>query len=324
MQTTAVWSHRRRIRTYVALGATASSVATFALMGSADAAESREAIPLLADSPSLTIERDMPEAVQARLRRAQRKALAVLRAAAKQHPSRAAGCASNDFPGDLGPPAPDIAGRIFGHHVEVIVRFKRLPSSLACRPWGVIVSIRGKPTNPSAGSLPWAQTFQLKGAVGRAVIRLPLYATAPYQVIVRAGTAQGRVSKLVEQTLSCPPNGCLPGESYTPNGKLNPQAVFRIRGIDRADLETSFRDALTADLPVPFTMRAVGCSSLTTCQATFADQLFLQSPYRVRYQIEGEQLAGCWMARAKHVLDPLPYEDTYQGPTPAGCSSWLR
>jgi hypothetical protein len=312
----------RRLPSLV-VGTVVGTVATALFIGSATGAESREAIPLLAEPPSLSIERDMPKPVQARLARAQRKALALLKSAAKQHPSRAAGCATDDF-GQLGPPPPDVTPVVFGQHVEVVIRFKRLPRSIACRPWAILVSIKGRLTNARGDSLPLTELFQLRGPIGRVVISLPYNARAPYQLIVSAGTVFGRRSKLVRQNLSCPPKDCLQGVSWKPNGEQVPQPILQIRGINRLDLETSFRDALTAARPAPFMMRDAGCTGLTTCQATFADPLFPDSPYRVRYQIEGEQVAGCWAARTKRILDPLPYEDTYKGPTPAGCASWLR
>jgi hypothetical protein len=71
-------------------------------------------------------------------------------------------------------------------------------------------------------------------------------------------------------------------------------------------------------------MRVVGCPSLTVCQVTYTDPLFPDAPYRVRYEIEGEQIGGCWMAARPRVLDPLPYEDTYKGAELAGCASWLH
>jgi hypothetical protein len=63
---------------------------------------------------------------------------------------------------------------------------------------------------------------------------------------------------------------------------------------------------------------------VTVCHATYTDPLFPDTPYRVRYQIEGEQIAGCWMTRWPRALDPLPYEDTYKGSELAGCATWLR
>jgi hypothetical protein len=310
-------------RTWVLVAVCAGSA--FLSISEAPAAESAQRIPLLPRTPSLTIERDMPLSVQARLQRAQRRAVAVLRAASKQQRSRAAGCTSTDFPGVLGPPAPAVAPRLLGRHVEVVVRFARLPSSLACRPWGISVSIRGRPIDAGGGSLPWTSTFQLRGPVGRGVIRLPIGARAPYRLAVRAETITGLPSRSIEQTLSCPAFGCPDGDRYDGNGGLVQQPARPVRGIDRATLERSFRDALTVGVPEPFKMSEVACSKLTSCRATFLDPLFPRSPYRVRYRIEGEHRAGCWMVRTARTLDPLPYEDTYHGGLPpAGCAAWLR
>ncbi len=304
----------------------AISVGAFVFVSptAASGERSREAIPLLAEPPSLTAEFDMPKAVRARLARAQRKALATLKRASKQQPSRAAGCTSTDVPAELGPPAPNVTSRVFGQHVEVVVRFDAMPASTACRPAAIQVSIKGKPIRVGGDALPLTEVFRLRGPVGRAVIQLPYDARPPYQLVVEAGTVVGRRSKSVRQTPACPPTGCLAGPGWTRNGKPLPQPVFPTRGIDRRQLQTSFLNALAVAIPPPFEMRDAGCASLVSCQVTFTDPLFPRAPYRVRYTIEGEQVSSCWRVGSKYVLDPLPYEDTYQGPTPAGCASWLR
>ena len=265
----------------------------------------------------------MPPAVLARALRAQRAALSRARAAAKSKPTRAAGCVPNDY-GSLGPPPPNVTARIFGRHVEVIVRFSRFPSAPECRPLAIQVTTHGKPTT-KVGPFPWNVTFALRGAIGRAVIRLPPYSMAPYRLNVTAVSSGGWISKRVEQDLSCPSDGCMRSESYSPPTERNPHRVLPLRGVDRRSLEESFRTALAVNRRGPYIMRNVGCRSLTTCEATYADPLFPDMPYRVRYRIEGEQRAGCWMARDATLLDPLPYEDTYRGSiVPAGCVSWLR
>lgn len=307
-----------RLLACVTLGAAIAVAAS-----TAGAASGSDGIPLLGMPRSIGADRDMPPAVLARALRAQRAALARGRAIAKLRRTRAAGCVPNDF-GSLGPPAPNVTGRIFGRHVEVIVRFARYPSALACRPLTIQVTTHGKPRT-AVGPVPWNVTFVLRGATGRAVIRLPPYSMAPYRLSVSAVASSGWMSKRVEQNLSCPRAGCMHSESYSPSSDRDPHRVLPLRGVDRRSLEESFRTALAVNRLSPYTMRAAGCRSLEICEATYADPLFPNMPYRVRYRIEGEQRAGCWMARDGTTLDSLPYEDAYRGSIwPAGCVSWLR
>ena len=101
--------------------------------------------------------------------------------------------------------------------------------------------------------------------------------------------------------------------------------MFRLRGISLTQLETSFRDGLSAGLTPPFQIRAAGCRSLTACEVTYADPLFPREPYRIRYRIGGEQVSGCWATLIARRVDPVPYDDTHQGSGPSGgCAAWLR
>jgi hypothetical protein len=304
----------------VTVGAAIAAAATSTTTGAA--ATGPDAIPLLGMPAFIVAERDMPPAVLSRALRAQRAELARARASAKLKPTRAAGCVPNDY-GLLGPPPPRVTARIFGRHVEVIVRFGRYPSASACRPQAIRVTTLGRPTT-KVGPFPWNVTFLLRGAIGRAVIRLPPYSMAPYRLSVTAFSL-GWMSKQVDQNLSCPSGGCMRSESYSPPTDRDPHRVLPLRGVGRRSLEESFRTALAVNRRGPYTMRNVGCRSVRSCEATYADPLFPDMPYRVRYRIEGEQRAGCWMARDATLLDPLPYEDTYRGSiVPAGCVSWLR
>ena len=122
----------------------------------------------------------MPKAVQDRAIRQQREALSSFRGALNEEPSLGAGCRPNDFAGSVGASTPEVTARVIGYHVEVVVRFETLPRALVCRPWRVVLipAISGTSINPQ-GSIPWVQTFELQGPVGRAVTRLPLYTVAP-------------------------------------------------------------------------------------------------------------------------------------------------
>src|SRR5262249_52842120 len=148
--------------------------------------------------PSYSVEFDMPKAVQDRAIREQQKALAAFHGVTIGEPSRQAGCQPTDFPGSLGPPGPDVTARVIGYHVAVTVRFKTMPSALACHPQGLSIAISGKPIHPTVGSIPWVERYALRGSSGRAVIRLPMYAVAPYKLTLVSETIQGRRSKDVE------------------------------------------------------------------------------------------------------------------------------
>jgi len=204
------------------------------MVSAAGARRSSGPIPLLAEVQPLTIERDMPKAVQARIQAATRQAYATLKRASKQQPSRSRGCTSTDFAGQLGPPAPEVEPRVIGHHVEVVVRFRSLPTSLVCRPIAVLVSTIGRPTAAGLGPRPWTGTYRLKGPTGRVVIQLPPYARPPYQLLVRAGTVQNRESRQIKVDLACPATACLRGDAW---GKPKPHVVLPLRGLTRAQLE---------------------------------------------------------------------------------------
>lgn len=76
-------------------------------------------------------------------------------------------------------------------------------------------------------------------------------------------------------------------------------------------------------------MRAVPvasrCSSLYSCVITLLDRAFPSSPFRVRYEISGQQVRGCWLGYHSGESGKRPYEDAGGGPlTLAACASWLR
>jgi hypothetical protein len=69
----------------------------------------------------------------------------------------------------------------------------------------------------------------------------------------------------------------------------------------------------------------VTCPSSNRCVVSYVDASFPRSPYRVAYLVEGERVAGCWMARldGAGALDPLPYPDARKGQIDlAACRSW--
>jgi hypothetical protein len=264
------------------------------VLATGSSASSDKQLPLLSGGPSYSVEFDMPKAVQERAIREQRNALAAYRGVTIGEPSRQAGCQPTDFPGSLGPPAPDVSPRVIGYHVVVVVRFKSMPSALACRPQRLSIAISGGSINPQVRAIPWVETYALQGSAGRAVIRFPLYSVAPYKLTLVSETIQGRRSKDVERMLTCPPGGCVAGEAPSQH-----QRAIRRK----------------------FPLHTVSCVSRTVCQATFTDPLFPRDPVRVRYVIGGEQVPTCWAVTDSDSGEP-PYEDMPRPTPPAGCVTW--
>ena len=297
-------------------------------VGSAGAAPVRSAaarLPLLAPAPELSIDRDLPAAVKARLERERRKLDLRARAAGRIRPTIARGCertAIPGAPGGLGPPAPQVRANVLGHHVEVVFRFARLPQSPACRPW----ELSTVTYNKSSGAR-WVEHYWLRGPRGRVVTDLPWYGRPPYRLVVIAETINGLRSRYVEQALRCP-RGCLPGYSPPPHASPLPKPVLPVRALDRPTLEATLRYALAGErLPPVFHAlpRSSSCPSLGLCVVTYVDPAFPRSPYRVRYRIAGEQSPGCWMGLRQRVVDRLPFPDAYPGRFELGaCASWLH
>ena len=283
--------------------------------------------PLLAPAPELSIDRDLPPAVRARLEREQLRLYRLAKAAGRTRPATALGCERSGIrgaPGGLGPPAPQVLRRnVLGHHVEVVFAFRTLPRSLACRPWLLTVSTNTR----RPGFHNWVERYRIRGPRGRVVLDLPWYGRPPYRLVVTAETITGLRARELYLALRCPRAGCLPG--YSPGLHTNPmpKPVLPIRALDRPALEATLRYAL-ADERTPPVLRAVPrssrCPSLTTCLVTYVDPAFPASPYRVRYRIAGEQFSGCWMGLRQGVLDPLPFSDAATGRLElAACASWL-
>jgi hypothetical protein len=288
-------------------------------------------LPLLAPEPYLSIDRDLPAAVKARLVRVNKDLMDRFRAAAQLPATRANGCEASSF-GSLGAPAPRIQSRVLGHHVEVVFNFVRMPESPACRPWELLATVySGSHASPTYKN--FSQQFWVRDRRGRVVLDLPWTGRAPYHVLVEAATLTGRRGPSVEQALRCPGTrstvrGCLRG--YQPSLHTNPlpTPVLPVRGLDLAALEASLDYAVAGERAAPIVNavpRAAHCSSLKSCTVTYVDPAFPDSAYRVRYRIAGQQLPGCWMGWRNGPLDPLPFPDAFTGRLDlAACISWLR
>lgn len=294
------------------VGVSATSGGTSSVSG----ASSRESVPLLSWPRSFTLERDLPAVVRARIVREQQKVLKVARGAANEPAARAGGCVPSDFPGSLGPPAPEVSPRVLGHQVEVVITFGRWPRSLVCRPWLLRVIVRSKDGRLNLDSRFWAHARR-----GRAVVDLPLFGRPPYRLDVTAESLFGRRRPTVELPLRCPGTGdvvrgCLAGAT----GLAIPRPVLPIRGLTRASLEASLDYLLTAQRRPPILHAAPSasqCPSLRMCEVEYVDRAFPDSPFQVRYGIAGQQISGCWTGRHQGILGQRPYEDAGGVPCPS-------
>ena len=261
------------------------------------------------------------------LEQEERAALARAQAASKLTPSLASGCRRVLDPSGkilLGPPSPTVKARIIGHNVEVLLRYRALPLSDACRPAAeTVVVFSGEQASGSFNSAGAVETYAVGGPAGRAVLDLPWRGHAPYHLLVTSTTVLGRRGTSVKVPLACPHPGCLDGYRPALHSWPMPKPVLALNGLTSAQLETSMREVV-AGQRWP-SARAVRCPSLGSCIVTLVTPGFPKQPYRVRYAIAGQQIPGCWLAWSGPLLDPLPYPDAGRGPLGlAGCRDWLR
>lgn len=293
----------------------ASMCAAAAGAAAAFGAPRADPLPVIPPISEQGPELDMPQAVQARYARRERAALKLLRAAAADPVTRAAGCVPAEFANELGPPLPTIRTQVLGRHVEFAYRFRHVPASLGCRPWSLTVVISGPASYGGAGR--WVQGFDVHTTpAGRIVMPLPKQTKAPFTYIVAALTITGRRGALLRGTVNCR-GACLP--SLTFNGP-QPRHPLPVK-LARSQLEASLRFVVSREREWP--PSRVACASRTRCTITYADPLYPKQPFRIGYTLSGERLPGCWMALSTGPLDPLPYQDVEQGERElAGCLSW--
>ena len=314
---------RRELATTVLAVLVAATAAAVARPSSTDP------VPFLAPSPALSIDRDLPPSVRDRYEREQRRRVELARNAIAAPATRAAGCVRSGTSA-LGPPAPTVAARVLGHHVEVVFEFARLPASLACRPWEVtVVVFAGRQASASYKSQ--VASFLVSESRARVVVDLPWFAQPPYSLGVTSSTILGRRGRAVERRLRCPGTGhavrgCLPGYRPGLHSFPMPRPVLPVRGLTSGTLENSLRYVVAGERNLP-ALNAVPiaseCRSLERCDVTYADPSFPAAQYRVRYRIAGAQVRGCWMGIREAVLGAMPYEDAGRGRLQlAGCASW--
>jgi hypothetical protein len=304
-------------------------VGVLAGFGSGHRATGAAPLPLLAPEPYLSIDRDLPTAVKARLVRVNKDLMERARAAGQLPATPANGCVADGF-GSFGAPAPKIQSRILGHHVEVVFNFVRMPESPACRPFELTVAVysRAKAYKNFVGR------YFVRDRRGRVVLDLPWMGKAPYHVLATASTITGRRGSKAEQALRCPGSrsavrGCLAGYRPSLHAFPMPTPVLPLRGVDLPGLESSLDYALAGEREEPIVYalpRAPHCTSLKECIVTYVDPAFPDTAYRVRYRIAGQQVPGCWLGfRAGGPLDPLPFRDAFTGRLElAACVSWLK
>jgi hypothetical protein len=281
-------------------------------------------IPILARSSGLAIDRDMPEMVKTRIEREQERLRALAVEASKMPASGAAGCERSEF-GSFGPPAPNVAGvRVLGHHVEVVVEFPRMPASLACRPWQLMVMISTVGARSYKNSV--AQ-YDVRHGRGRAVVALPMYGSPPYRLVVGADSILSRRGPRVELPLKCPER-CFRGYSPPLHSWTLPRPTLPLLGIDRRTLEASFWQVIEQERLPPILAaipKSVRCPTTKTCMVTRVDPAFPNASYDVTYRIAGQQARGCWLGMIGRVSERRPYDDASPGQRMlAGCASWLR
>ena len=257
------------------------------------------------------------------MEREQRAFAARARESARLPRTAAAGCEPTPYSYGLGPPAPSVAARVLGHHVEVVFAYKRLPTSLACRPALLTVlvysGVKASPTFNNSGAV---ERYLVRAPRGRVVLDLPWNGTPPYHLVVVPQTYGGYRGREVEQALPCPGAGCLPGYRPSTHSWPMPSPVLPVAGVDARGLAASFRYVFA----VPRTPHVAGtrCSGILRCEVTYVDPAFPDAPYRIRYRIAGEQVAGCWMGLREDVRASRPYDDAPLGPLQiAACVGWL-
>ena len=264
-----------------------------------------------------TAEGDMPKAVQARVRRSEREALRLLRAASSAPATLNAGCVPGEFPNEVGPPLPAVRPQVLGRHVEFTYRFAHMPSSLGCRPWALTVVVIGHSHSNIPGTGRWVQDFDVHATPrGRVVMPLPRLTQPPYTFVVATETVNGRRGPLLKGNVHCR-GACLPSLTFQGSQPSRPLPV----DLERSQLEASLRFVVSRERLWP--PRRVTCTSNRNCTISYTDPLYPKMPFRIGYTVSGERLSGCWMALSTGPRDPLPYQDVKQGENElAGCLSW--
>jgi hypothetical protein len=282
--------------------------------------DGHRALPLLVAWDPIAPERDMPANVVARLEAQEHAALVRAREHARDPRTRAGGCVATRFPGSPGPPLPKITARLLGRHVALVIRYRTRPTSAHCRPSTLLVAVR---SNATPSGVPWVKEFRVEPpAAGRLELSVPPYSPGPYEVVARSVSMFGDTGPTARIRLACT-GRCVPPLRAGADYDALPKPLLPLTAITRVQLESSFRFAVSRERdPRP---ARVTCPSSNRCVVSYVDASFPRSPYRVAYLVEGERVAGCWMARldGSGALDSLPYSDARKGQIDlAACRSW--
>lgn len=157
----------------------------------------QSAYPLLAPFQPLPNDTGLPASEQARAAHQQRELLAEAKAAARAPATPQAGCITGRTPGTsvvvLGPPAPQVAARIIGGHVDATFDYERWPSSPGCRPayMSAVVFSRHH-SSESFDNRGSVELYRLSGRRGRVAIPFPNSGRPPYHLLVTSLTPNDR------------------------------------------------------------------------------------------------------------------------------------
>jgi hypothetical protein len=313
-----------------------------------------QALPVLSPVYQPSADRDAPKGVLRAIARQQNADLAKLKATDAAPVSKRAGCSEvlmtaadrrhPDHPATppIGQPyAPSVDAHLIGHHIEVAFSFSHWPKSLGCRPAFLTVVIFGKHPKVLVGGAYQRRgeqaitTVQLAGPRGRVVSELPLDEPAPYQIWVFSELYNNSRSLEAVSTLTCPnttstTRGCAPPDTIisTPaRSGSGPAANIEIKpggrpkplhDLTHGQLLHSLR-SITAHQPA---RPSIICSRTVSCTLTYRTSTAPGRPYRIRYSVAAEQVAGCWMATRITPSDSIPAY-AYPGEDQlAGCVRW--
>ncbi len=133
---------------------------------------------------------------------AQQRALLELARRAQRVPAtRAAGCDRFRLRGvatpQVGPPPAHISARRVGERVQIRYRLRKLPRSLACRPFAVVLRVRSR----TKGSTPSGSSYVIQGKRGIELVESPRE-PPPWIAQATTLTVNGRASRAVVARVS--------------------------------------------------------------------------------------------------------------------------
>jgi hypothetical protein len=152
----------------------------------------------------------------------------------------------------------------------------------------------------------------------RVLGHIPFNSSAPYHLSVNTESPAGR-SPYIEQSLTCPPGGCLPGPTVQPHAITIPSPVLPLRGATASGLARSIDAIFAYDNTDPHHGHATCAGSV--CSVPFTDRLRAASGV-ARYRIQGERVPGCWLGTIRGTERDPPDAEISMPETIGGCVSW--